>query len=176
MISVKADFDRLKRELDLSPQRIETTAARSLNKTATTLRTAARREIQEEIKPRKGGVSSLNKRITVRKASKGNLSAHIDLSEMGLGVENTRKATIRKVRNGGGAVRVSFRGKTLVKAFRFGSDAKVFMRKPGKPERVFSFTMVQEAEKLKVPETTERKAGPMFVAEFLRLVKVFRGL
>ncbi|MDP0492525.1 MAG: hypothetical protein Q7Q71_15875 [Verrucomicrobiota bacterium JB023] len=117
MISVKADFDRIKRELDASPKKIEANAKRALNRTAKTLRVAARREIQQEIGPKKGAASALNRRIKNR-IHPSRLSVFIDFNEQGLGVEHTAKATVRRVRNGGGSVRVNFRGKTLVRAFR----------------------------------------------------------
>lgn len=177
-ISVKADFDRIARQLNSEfPVRVERAAQASLNRTAAKVKTMSRRELQAEIRPKKGAVGNLSRRIKVIRASRGNLTAFIEFSEVGLGVEQTARATIRKVRgNSTGRVRVNFQGKTLVKAFRLGSGSKVFVRQNSKIKRVFSFTVLQEAEKMGLPETNERRAGEMFVTEFVRLVDVFANV
>lgn len=177
-INVRSNFEAIARDLrHESPQRVERAAQASLNRTAATLRTASRNELQQEIKPKKGAVGSISKRIRVVKATRGNLTALIEFSETGLGVEQTARATFRKVRGSNtGRVRVNFQGKTLVKAFRLGDGNKVFIRSNNKIKRVFSFTVLQEAEKLGLPEKNERRAPEMFVTEFVRLVEVFANV
>ncbi len=176
-ISLKSNLDGIADHLRYNSKRsIERAERGSLNYTVAKLRTAANRQVQEEIQPRRGAKGKISKKIRAIKARRGHSVARIVFDEQGVGVEHTAKATVRKVRGKAGRYHVSFRGRSLRGAFGFpGAGKAAFIRRGGKKKRLFSFTVLQEAEKLDIFDRSKRKAPALFVPEFVRLVDIFDG-
>lgn len=179
-INLRSDLDGLSRHLrHNTPKVIERAAQSSINRTAATLRTKARREIAEEVEPRRGGQSTIGKLIRVRKATGrglGSQSAYIDFDEMGIPVEATRKASIRKIRGKTGRYRVQVRGQSMVKAFKLGDSSKpLFTRSQAGIKRLYSYTVIQQATKAEVWDKLQEEAPSIFLPQFLRLVDIFDG-
>ena len=151
----------------------------SINRTATSLKTAAKRELAAEVKLRRGGVGQIAKLIDIDKATgrgKGSQTATLKFSELGVPIEITKQARTRKIRGKTGRYRVKIKGQSLVKAFKLGDNSKpFFIRSNGKLKRLYSHTLIQEATKAEVWQSLEAKAPGIFIPQFLRLVDIFDG-
>lgn len=176
-ISLTSDLERISRKLrNNSPKAISRAAQSSVNRTAATLKTKARRAIAEEVQPRRGGQGAIGKLIFVTKARGGNLTASLDFSEKGVPVEATKKASVRKIRGKAGRYRVQVKGQSLIKAFKLGDSSKpLFIRSKGKIKRLYSFTLIQEARNAEVFDSLAREAPDIFMPQFLKLVDIFDG-
>jgi hypothetical protein len=179
-VSLKSNLDQFRKDLKFNtPKAIARASQASINRTAATLRTQARREIADEVQPRRGGQGAIGKLIVIRKATgrgEGSQTANIDFAEMGVPVEATKQASIRKVRGKAGRYRVKVKSQSLVKAFKLGDDSKpLFIRSKGKLKRLYSHTLIQEATKAEVWEKLEARAPGLFIPQFLRLVDIFDG-
>ncbi len=179
-IDFRNNFEQLGRQIvKNSPEAIEHAAQSSINRTAATLRTQTRRNIAEEVQPHRGDQGSIGKLILIRKATgrgEGSQTANIDFSELGVPVEATKKASIRKIRGKAGRYRVRVKGQSLVKAFKVGDSSKpLFIRSKGKLKRLYSDTLIQEATKSGVFDKLAVAAPGIFIPQFVRLVDIFDG-
>lgn len=177
---MKSDLERVGRQIrNNSPKAIARASQSAINRTAATLRTKARRDIAEQVQPRRGGQGAIGKLILIRKATgrgEGSQTSNIDFSELGVPVEATKKASIRKIRGKVGRYRVQVKGQSLVKAFKLGDSSKpLFIRSKGKLKRLYSYTLIQEAAKSDVFERLAEDAPGIFLPQFLRLVDIFDG-
>jgi hypothetical protein len=169
-VSIKSDLERVTREFNNhTKEQVEKKARQAVNKVAATMRTLAARRVNESIKVKRGAARDVSKRIILRK-TEGTLTATILFLEKGIGIDQTGKATVRKIRNSRNGLRVNFNGKTTEKSFSLPGRSVVFVRKEGKIKRMFSYTALQEAEKADVFEEVAEKAGTLLRDEFFRLL------
>ena len=151
---------------------VKTAASRALNKTSQRTRTEGARAVKEAVGPKRGAARANSSKVSRIPASVRNLVTVVQFSESGIGIEQTSKASIRKVRGSGNKLRIRFRGKQL-KGFRLGSNPLPFIRDKGKIKRAYSFTALQEASKAKVFEKAAEQAPRIFTEEFRRQLCLF---
>jgi len=173
-INLRTDFKSTIDDLGGAPAEIERAARIAINKAAERVRVDSGGEISDNIKPRRGAKREIKSRIKTVKARGYNLTATIYFNERGFGIEKTAKATIRKVRGKGGRYTVRFRGRQINKAFRVGGKSAILLRSGGKLERLFSYTLLQEARRADVFTTGQQEGLRVASEEFVRQLRLFK--
>lgn len=154
------------------PNNVKRAATRALNKTSQKVRTDGARAVKAAVQPRRGAARAISSKIKRIPAKQSNLVTVVKFSESGIGIEQTAKASVRKVRGSKNKLRINFRGKQL-KGFRLGSNPIPFIRARNKIKRAYSFTALQEASKAKVFEKAAEQAPAIFTKEFRRQLCLF---
>lgn len=172
-LSVRTEFKDVLKDINLAPKQVSRAALIGINKAAERVRIDSGTTISDKIQPRRGAKRLVKSKIKTIKARGNTLTATVIFNERGFGIEQTAKATVRKVRGKGGRYTVSFKGKQINKAFRVGSKKAVLVRTKGRIERLFSYTLLQEARKAKVFTKGQQEALDIAVSEFSRQLKLF---
>lgn len=177
-VNIKHDLDEVKHALRYAaPKNIRRAKRDGINRAAAKTRTdrggrGAVQQLQEEIQPRRGARSAIGRRIELQRA-RGDGSAYVHFLSAGIGIEQTGKATTRKV-YGKRGYRVSLSGaQKLEKAFKFpNAPSLLFVRSQGRLKRVYSYTVHQEAQHIDLYDELTQRAPEIAVAEFIRRVRV----
>ena len=171
-INVRTDFKQITRGLNVAPANIRKAARIAINHAADRVRKDSGQDILQAIDPKRGGKRQVTKQITTVRANGNNLTATVRYNEKGFGIETSKKATIGR-RKKGGRVNVTFRSKGINKAFRIGNKKGVFTRSGSKIERLFSYTLLQEARRADVFNKGASSAATEAVNEFSRVLSLF---
>jgi len=188
-VTVKATVDEVTQGLEQLKGRIKTRTRQAINDAGKKARTATRRKLIEEIKPRvKRDVNSV---VTYQNASALTMTGVVRVKEKGIGIEKVKDSKItsflKKQSRGGKrrVIKLRFRGKIIKGAFKpkglKEGAPKGFIAKPAagkfrtgnrKFERVFAFDAYQETRKKRIFQKIEQHTITNFEETFRRLIKL----